>query len=337
LWGGGELSIYRAAAAPCLLASVLLGVWLVARMRAAGHGRAARAITLALCVANPLTLPALEIGHPEELLGAVLCVAAVLMALDGRAIWSGVLLGLAIANKEWALLAVGPVLVALPAGRLRAMFAAVAVAGLIFAPLMLLGGLATRVSGAATQATVIFNPWQIWWFLGGHVHTLRDVSGHVIVGHRWDHRVEPGWLAVVSHPLIIALSLPLTALCWLLRQRRRPNQALLLLALLLLVRCVLDPWNLSYYCLPFLLALVAWESSSADRPPVASLIATFLAWLTLEWASPAHGFSPDMQSLLFDVVTIPALAALSIALYAPGQATEFAARLVRRAPLASPA
>jgi hypothetical protein len=308
-------------------------------MRAAGSSRGARAIALALCVANPLTLPALEIGHPEELLGAALCVAAVLMAMDGRAIWSGVLLGLAIANKEWALLAVGPVLVALPTGRVRALLAAVAVTGVIFAPLMLLGSLATRVGSAATQATVIFNPWQIWWFLGGHVHTLRDASGHIIAGHRWDHRVEPGWVGVVAHPLIVALSVPLTGWCWILRsqKRHRPNQGMLLLALLLLVRCFFDPWNISYYCLPFLLALLAWESSLPDRTPVISLVATCLAWLTLEWAGPTHGFSPDMQSLLFDAVTIPALLALSIALLAPGRATEFAARLGRRAPLATPA
>ena len=55
-----------------------------------------------LCyVANPLTLSALEIGHPEELLGAVLCIAAV-CAMNDRATWAAILLGLAIPNKEWA-------------------------------------------------------------------------------------------------------------------------------------------------------------------------------------------------------------------------------------------
>jgi len=33
---------------------------------------------------NPVTLYALQLGHPEELLGAVLCVAAVLTAQRGR-------------------------------------------------------------------------------------------------------------------------------------------------------------------------------------------------------------------------------------------------------------
>ena len=58
----------------------LLGVWLVARMRCARRPRLARAVALGVCVANPITLRALELGHPEELLGACLCVAAVLLA-----------------------------------------------------------------------------------------------------------------------------------------------------------------------------------------------------------------------------------------------------------------
>ena len=121
LWGGGELSIYGASAAPCLMALGALGVWLTARMRSLGRSRGARALALMLCVANPLTLPALQIGHPEELLGAVLCIAAVLCAMHDRPTWAAVLLGLAIANKEWAVLAVGPVLLGLDRARLRAL------------------------------------------------------------------------------------------------------------------------------------------------------------------------------------------------------------------------
>ncbi|HEY1451207.1 MAG TPA: hypothetical protein VGF47_09650, partial [Solirubrobacteraceae bacterium] len=78
LWGGGELAVYRFVAVPCLLASALLGVWLIARMRTESRSPMHRAVALAVCVANPITLDALEVGHPEELLGACLCVAAVL-------------------------------------------------------------------------------------------------------------------------------------------------------------------------------------------------------------------------------------------------------------------
>ncbi len=137
LWGGGAVAVYQAVSIPCLVAAALLAVWLVARMRALGHGRLARATALGLCVVNPVTLYALQLGHPEELLGAVLCVAAVLTAQRGQAGWSGLLLGLAIANKQWALLAVGPVLLALPAHRLRTLVLACAIAACFYVPLLL--------------------------------------------------------------------------------------------------------------------------------------------------------------------------------------------------------
>src|ERR1700677_4065430 len=49
LWGGGELAVYRMVALPCLLASAVLGVWLVARMRSEGRSTIARAVTLGVC------------------------------------------------------------------------------------------------------------------------------------------------------------------------------------------------------------------------------------------------------------------------------------------------
>ena len=73
------------------------------------------------------------------------------------------------------------------------------------------------------------------------------------------------------------------------------EQILLLLALLFLLRCVLDPWNIVYYELPFLLALLAWEAlCRPERPPVLTLAATALVWITLQRA-PRVGCSPDMQ------------------------------------------
>lgn len=340
VWSGGELSIYRAAAAPCLIAAAILGVWLVASLRAQGYTRGARAVTLALCVASPLTLPALEAGHPEELLGAVLCVGAVLVASRNRPVWGGVLLGLAIANKEWALLAIGPVALALPERRVLGLMTAGFVTAIVVAPLFAAGHFATQVNGAATQATVVFNPWQIWWFLGSHVHTLRDAAGNIVPGHRWDHRVEPTWVGIVSHPIIVALTLPLTLLCVRLRRRgagRPVHEALLLLTLLLLLRCLLDPWDLSYYALPFLLALLAWEALTFKRSPALSLAASLVAWFVLQYAVPSHGFSPDMQSLLFDACAIPTVAALSLGLYAPGLRHRFSLRIGRRAAVPTPA
>jgi hypothetical protein len=336
LWGGGELAIYRAAAAPCLAASAILGVWLVSRMRALGRANIARGLALLLCVANPITLPALEYGHPEELLGAVLCVGAVIVAMGNRPIWAGVLLGLAVANKEWALVAAGPVLIALPERRVRALFAAGAVAVAVLAPLAAAGGFITQVKGAATQTGEIFTPWQVWWLLGSHAHLVRELNGSVKLAYYG----APTWVATIAHQLIVAIAVPLSLLAvWLRRvgARRPTHEGLLLLMLVLLLRCAIDPWDISYYWLPFLLALVVWEAIEFERPPVLALFGSGAVWFVLEWATPIHGFSSDIDSLLFLAFALPALVAICAALYAPGLGHRVALRMRRRPALARPA
>jgi hypothetical protein len=319
LWHGGQLAIYRAGAAPCLAATGALGFWLAVRMRARGSSAFARAVAVVLCVANPLTLPALQIGHPEELLGAALCIAALLCARDDRPVWAAVLLGLAIANKEWAVLATGPVLLALPRARVRAALITGAVAGTVLAPLLVGGGgFVAQASAAGLNAGAIFQPWQIWWFLGSHGHAVTGSADAAQAAYR----VAPGWVGRLGHPLVIAVMPPLTALYALVRRakvRRAPNDLLLLLALLLALRCVLDPWDISYYSLPFLLTLLTWEALSFTRPPVLSLAASLAAWLIFrETSSIALALSLDAQAMVFTIVSLPAIAALAATLYAPG-------------------
>ncbi|HWF35843.1 MAG TPA: glycosyltransferase 87 family protein [Solirubrobacteraceae bacterium] len=336
LWGGGELAIYRAAAAPCLLASACFGVWLVARMRGLGRGRSAMALALVLCVANPITLPALEIGHPEELLGAVLSVAAVLLAMSGRPVWSGIALGLAIANKEWALVVTGPVLLALPDRRPRALLTAVGVAAAFAAPFLLAGsgGFTTGVKAATVNQSPIFQPWQAWWFFGSHGHIIRNLYGDIKVGYR----APPGWIGTIAHPLIVAVTVPLTLFCLWLRRRRRArpgHEALLLLVLVLLLRCALDPWDISYYSLPLLFALLTWEALTFSRPPLLALAAACAAWVVYQWTP--HHLSADLQALTFLAVVIPAAAAVAVALYAPGLSARIGIRTRHGGALPTPA
>jgi hypothetical protein len=333
LWSGGEYSIYRAAAAPCLIASGVFGVWLVARLRARGAPLLTRVVVLALCTANPITLLALETGHPEELLGGILCVAALLAALHGRPLWSGVLLGLAVANQEWALLAAGPVLLALPGHRIRAGLAGASVAALVLLPLVMAGRFVTQVHSAAAANNLIFSPWQVWWFLGPHLH-------RVIPTEPWATRLAPQWLSGSAHPLIVLIAVPLTLLCvWLRRQgaRRPRHEALLLLVLVLMLRCVLDPWDNWYYPLPFLIALLVWETRRGVKPPLLTLLGSCAWWTLTQWAVPSHGFSADEQSLVFLAMAVPALLATIAALYAPGAAERLLLRLTHRGPEPSPA
>ncbi len=335
LWGGGELAVYRMLALPCLLAAAGLGLWLAADLRARRRPMLTRAIALGLCVANPLTLSALELGHPEELLGGVLCVAAVLLALRNRPVWAGLLLGLAIANKQWAVLAIGPVLLALPSRRLLCAAVAAAATGMVLAPLMLAGsGFVAATRATASTSSTIFQPWQAWWFLGHHGPVVRGLFGNVKVGYR----TAPAWVGTISHPLIVALAVPLSALFWWSKRgasRRDASaraaserdasaryasglgasgrDALGLLALLMLLRCLLDTWDTSYYLLPFIFALLAWEMLGPRQLPLLALSATVLAWVNFEWL-PAHA-SADVQAGFFLFWSAPLLAALALQLY----------------------
>jgi Glycosyltransferase family 87 len=340
LWGGGELAVYRMVALPCLLASAVLAVWLAARMRSRGFSTPARALAVGVCVANPLTLRALEVGHPEELLGGCMCVAAALLASGPsvdrtRALWAGVILGLAIANKEWALLAIGPVLLGLPAGLRRwCVITAAAVAAAVLAPLALVGssGFLAGTRAVASSPSAIFQPWQAWWFFGHHGALVHGLFGVPKPGYR----TAPAWTGVVSHPLILLVGLMLPAALWL---RRRPapgisvsrlparagarllsrRDVLLALALLLLLRCVLDTWDAAYYPIPFVLALLTWEAlGPADRLPVLALCSSVLAWISFQWLG-AHA-SPDAQASFFLAWTLPLAAVLCASLFRPDPA-----------------
>jgi hypothetical protein len=320
LWGGGALAVYRALALPCLLAAAALAVWLNARMRAAGAGAGARALAVVLCAASPVALPALELGHPEELLGAVLCVAAVLLAGGAagdraRPLAAGAALGLAVAGKPWALLAAGPVLLVLPPpARLRCALAASAVAAVILAPLVLVpgGGYVTSTRGAASSAVPIFQPWQLWWFLGRHGALVHGAFGVAKPGYR----TPPSWTGAASHPLVVLLGLALPAVLWLRRRRLDQREALLALALILLARCLLDTWDAVYYTLPFLFALLAWETAARPRrPPLLAFAATIAVWISFRWL-PERA-SADTQAAVFLAWTLPLAGWLAVCLARP--------------------
>lgn len=303
LWGGGALTAFRMAAVPALAAGVALGLVLFRTMRGGGAW-----LVLLLAAANPITVRALEVGHPEELLGAVLCVAAVLAALRERPALAGVLLGLAVANKAWAVLAIGPVLLALGAGRWRATGVAAVVAALILAPIALLAG---RTGAPQGITGAIFHPQQVWWFFGAHGEAVQSFSGL-----RPGYRVAPDWLNGISHPLIVLLAVPLSAVWW--RGRHDRRDALGLLVLLMLLRCVLDPWDSVYYALPFLLALLAWDALDRQRVPWATLTATLLVWVSFELAPQI--LAPDGQAVAYLGWAVPACALVALRLFAPARA-----------------
>ena len=74
--GAGDLGGYQAGALACILFAGLLGVGL-AYSRRSSLPPAMLAVIVVLAVVNPASTAAVLLGHPEEALGAALCVGAV--------------------------------------------------------------------------------------------------------------------------------------------------------------------------------------------------------------------------------------------------------------------
>jgi hypothetical protein len=306
VFDGSLDAVYYAGALPCLLATLILGVALARLAAERGAPTYVQGIVAGIAVVNPVTLRALHWGHPEELLAAALCVGAVLAALRDRELLAGALLGLALATKQWALLAVLPALLAAPRRQPALLGVAVGLAALLTLPLLAgapdrFGAVAESAAGQ-TSLGASTTPWNVWWPLA----TLESLPG---VGERW-----------------VALALPLSALLWL-RRDRRPDDALLLLALLFLARCLLDNWNNDYYHAPFLLSLLAWETVRRAGVPYLTLAVAILIGVSF-WPDQTRIFadSAGPAALLFAVYAawaVPLAAGLALALYRPGTLAQY--------------
>ncbi|HWM12149.1 MAG TPA: glycosyltransferase 87 family protein [Solirubrobacteraceae bacterium] len=306
-------TVYFAGALPCLLATVVLGLALARVAAERGQPALVQGLVAGLATINPITFRALHWGHPEELLGAALCVGAVLAALRERELLAGVLLGLAIATKQWALIAVLPVLLAAPARRLPLLAIAGGLVALFYLPALVADSARFGEAGQAVAgqdgAGASTTPWSLWW-------PIAEI-GDSPLGERY---MAPGWVGTLSHPLIVLLPIPLAALLWR-RRDRRPDDALLLLALLFLLRCLLDNWNNDYYHAPFFVSLLAWETLRRPGVPYLSLIVAILLGLSF-WPEQTRVFadSLDAAPLLFAVYVawaVPLALLLATALYRP--------------------
>jgi hypothetical protein len=277
---GSDLELYRLGAFPCLLAAGLLAAHLFGRMRELRRPALACVVVSALVAINPLTTRALRYGHPEELLAAALCVSAVLAAGRRRPLVAGVLLGAAVATKQWAVLAVLPVIIGAGEDRGRLAIGAAATAGLLIVPLA--AGDLHRFLHANHAAGVVGGtamPTNIWFGFGTDVPVVIGANGATT-----PPRALPSTLAAISHPLILGAGMVLALLWWRYRRDVQPEDALLLVALIMLVRCLLDPMTNSYYHLPFLMSLAAWEGLRRRGAPVLTVASTLLIGFTISLA-----------------------------------------------------
>lgn len=320
LSGSHDLDAYRWASFACLLAAGLLGLYLASIARRRGASRLTQAVLAVACLLNPLTFEALDNGHPEEILTAALAVAAIASAAEGNRRRTALLLGLAIASKQWAVIAILPALLALPSGRVRAALVAAGVAALLMLP----GFLAAPNSFLGVQAEAagtgrVVTPWSVWYPVSKTKTETYEVGGRAL---RAERREAPALASPISHPLIILLAL-LLPLALALR-RGLPlagEEAMALLALLALVRCWLDPVDNLYYHEPLLLALIGWDAFSPRRAPLRSLAGVAVAlWLWSSW----HDLSdPVAFSWVYLGVALTATVAIASSVFARSSGRAF--------------
>jgi hypothetical protein len=287
---GGQLAIFRFGALGCLLALGALGLWLAQDMRRRGVPLPARVGVVALYACSPALLDAVFYGHPEEPLGAALAVAAVLVAGTDRPLLAGGLLGAAIVNKPWGVLALAPVLLcAPPRQRIRVLLPAGALVGGWLLAAGLVDPARLWLSVHDTQASIVAHPQELWWPLA---HTVGLYPR------------PPALLATHARQLAVALAFAAAAALALRARRLRAalgvERCLALLAFGFALRCLLEPATHDYYQLPFVIALAAWETRARGSVSI-SLTATILLALDfrrLEEAPTAVAFVLYLAVLL---------------------------------------
>jgi hypothetical protein len=261
LFGGGPLLTYQIGALVCLVPLALFAAWLAAGQPALGQSRVPRVVAALVLVLSPVLRDTLSAGHPEDVLTAVLVTASVIAAARERAGWAAVMLGLAVGCKPWGLIAVAPVLIALPGQRVFA-----AVLGGVIA--VLLAGAAPLADPAAfvralhgEAHTNLVNPLSLWWPLSS--------SFHLPTGQLADARMLPVGLSRAQASLLaLMLAAPLViAGCARGVRRGESFDPLALLTLLALLLCACDSTHLAYYYFALLVPLATWEAISLGRLP----------------------------------------------------------------------
>jgi hypothetical protein len=287
-FGAGELAQYRIGSLVCLLLSAGLIWFLVAVARPRGKQWGLVALVLVLLLSGPVTAKALAFGHPEELVGALLCVVAVVLAGRGQAVGAGVSLGLAVATKQWALLAVLPVVIVCPGQRGRLLAVATGVAAVFILP-MLIGNpgqflAQNRQAGMPATGSGVFgvtatNIWFPYARLAGVA--INPTGAHPI------YRL-PAAIDAIAHPAVLVLGFGLPLVYWWRGRGRSATDLTLLLALIFLLRCMLDQVCLSYHHLPFLVAIACYEALGRRKFPIISLYVSAGIWALAHWFAPPH-------------------------------------------------
>jgi hypothetical protein len=296
----GDLWRYRVGALVLLLIVALIAWWLAGELARRGKSHVMQLAVAGIMVASPLTFQAMHWGHPEEPLAAALCVAAVVLAGKRQATLAGVALGLALASKQWALLAVVPTVMLADGARWRLIRAAALSAAVFTLPLVLGDAqryfqLATSYSG--TSGHPWLTPSNIWWPLGIKMQVF--ASSNVVIS-MWR---APALLQGIVHPLVIGVVLVISVAYWRAGLRRDAASVLYLLSLSFLLRCMLDTLTYGYHHLPMLLTLTAAEGLRRRTLPSVALAVAAVTWLMNNVV--AKSLDPDLVYRVYLAWSVP--------------------------------
>ena len=297
--GAGSFLDYQLGALVCSLPLAFLGAWMLTRPEFSRRQQVLTLIAFLIVIASPIVQDGITAGHPEGTLSKVLGTAAVLAAIRGRARWAAVFLGLAISAKESALIALPPVLIALPRSRREVLLIA---GGLVF---LLTGVVWLSDVDAFVRAlhgegaTRYLTPFSPLWLFSSPVH-LGDQLAVVRLMPWGLHRVSAAALT-----LALAMSVGTGWYVWA-RRRGATCDPLALLTLLGILRCVCDTTHEAYYATSILIPAATWESMR-DRPPLITAAISFgnpifFASLGRVSAGYLYGTSTAMAILLIGYV-----------------------------------
>jgi hypothetical protein len=309
---GGDLkSEYEAGAAVCLALATLIAVWLAWLAHRRGAPLVAALTALALWLVAIVASRALLLGHPEEAVAATLALAAIALAAGGQPLAAGVVIGIAIGAKEWALLVAPAVVLAGSAGQWKRVAATAALVAVLLLGVMAIGNptsfrLAHEGQRAGDKHTV--TPATLWFRLG--TKHIVGQGGGLVFYEVYPPKLIGRW----CRPFVILFSLVAALLFY----RRRGFNSLAVFALaafVLLARTLFDTQTFSYHLIPMLMAVGAWEVFARKRFPIVTMLATIAFQLTVHVVASSADISSYGFNAIFLAWTLPLFVLLGVETY----------------------
>jgi hypothetical protein len=128
-----------------------------------------------------------------------------------------------------------------------------------------------QATSAAASPHANATPTNVWWPLAENFQMPGLAAGT-------EARRPPQAVQKVSHWLVLAVALGASAALVLRRREPGLEAALALMALIFLLRCLLDPYTFSYHHWPFLVALASYEVIGRRRMPWLAALAGLALW-----------------------------------------------------------